>query len=69
VRRRRWHPSQKIAPTDDGIELVLDVVPKFELDNWILSFGDMAVVLEPADVRERIAAKLRRAAVRYDVRT
>jgi proteasome accessory factor B len=65
LRRRRWHPTQKLAATHDGIELVMDVASSFEVDNWILSFGDKATVIEPADLRERIAAQLQRAAARY----
>lgn len=65
VRRRLWHPTQKITATADGVELVLDVAPTFELDNWILSFGDKATVIEPASLRQRVAAQLRRAAALY----
>lgn len=65
IRRRRWHPTQKLVPSDDGIDLVMEVAPTFELDNWILSFGDKATVLAPADLRDRVASLLRRAAARY----
>jgi proteasome accessory factor B len=65
LRRRRWHPTQKLATTDTGIELTMDVASSFELDNWIFSFGDKATVIEPLDLRERVAAQLHRAAARY----
>ena len=65
VRRRRWHPSQKIRNVPNGIELVMDVQGTTELSSWIMSFGAHAEVLEPAELREAIAAELARAAGRY----
>jgi len=66
VRRRRWHPTQQIRKVDGGIELTMDVAGIVEVTNWVLSFGDKAVVLEPQKLREDIAAELRRAVQRYE---
>jgi proteasome accessory factor B len=65
VRRRQWHPSQKIRHVAGGLELTLDVVGGSELVSWVLGFGDKATVLEPVTLRQRIADELRRAAARY----
>ena len=65
VRRRRWHPTQKIRNVTGGIELAMEVQGTIELTNWILSYGEHAEVLEPAELREEMAGKLERAAARY----
>jgi predicted DNA-binding transcriptional regulator YafY len=65
VRRRRWHPTQQIRNVSGGIELTMDVAGTLEVANWILGFGEKAIVLEPAELRAQVAAELRHAANRY----
>jgi proteasome accessory factor B len=65
VRRRQWHPTQRIHNVEGGIELTMDVGGSTEVASWVLGFGDQAVVLEPASLREDVAAELRRAASQY----
>lgn len=65
VRRRQWHPSQKIRKVDGGILLTMDVAGSVEVPSWVLGFGDKATVLEPAPLRDEVAAELRRAAAKY----
>jgi len=65
VRRRRWHKTQRIHNVAGGIELPMDVGGSVEVASWVLGFGDQAVVLEPADLRDQIAAELRRAVANY----
>lgn len=56
VAESRWHESQRLTKQRDG-----SLVATFELSNteeigrWILSFGKHALVLEPKELRERIA--------------
>ena len=56
VEEARWHSSQELAKQRDG-----HLVATFALSNteeigrWILSFGKHALVLEPQELRERIA--------------
>ena len=46
---RTWHSSQKLKPLDGGgAELSLEVGIAPDLENWILSWGRHAKVLEPA---------------------
>jgi proteasome accessory factor B len=65
VRRRMWHPTQKIERVPGGIELTVDVSGTVELVSWVLGFGDKAEVLEPDSLREEVGAELERAATRY----
>jgi predicted DNA-binding transcriptional regulator YafY len=46
---RRWHPSQKNKKLKDGsLELAFEVAGTKEIKTWILGFGSLAKVLEPA---------------------
>lgn len=68
VAERRWHPSQEIHPVEpDGsvIDLTLTLSALEDIMRWILGFGAQAEALEPAELRERIAAELRSAATQY----
>jgi len=52
IAERTWHPSQSLAPRERGrVELSMEVGGIDELRTWILSFGDGALVLEPAALR------------------
>ena len=60
IKERKWHPSQKIFENPDGsVVLSLTVNHLLELKRWILSWGSMAEVLEPAsfidEVKQTIA--------------
>ncbi len=65
VRRRQWHPSQRIRNVEGGIILTMNVAPSVEVVSWVLGFGDKATVVEPATLRNDVAAELRRATARY----
>ena len=69
LRRRRWHPSQRIRRTNGGIEMSMEVAGTLELKSWVLGFGDKAEVLEPVSLREEIAQELDRASSRYTRKT
>jgi predicted DNA-binding transcriptional regulator YafY len=48
IRERRWHPTQRIDEHPDGsLTLSLTVNHLLELKRWILSWGEMAQVIEP----------------------
>ena len=65
VRRRTWHPSQRIRNTEGGVILTMNVAPSVEVVSWVLGFGDKARVLEPAQFSADVAVELRRAASQY----
>lgn len=60
VRRRRWHPSQRLRNTPAGIEMTMDVAPTFDLRGWGAQFrrqGDSARTGVTAEGGQRRAAK------------
>ena len=66
VRETRWHPSQQLTPRGDGaLDMRLSIASTIEIINWVLSWGPHCEVLEPRDLRDRIAADLRTAARVY----
>jgi proteasome accessory factor B len=68
VREATWHPTQEVEPTEDGGLLWrARVSGTLEIRLWVLSWGADVEVLEPAELREDIAATVRQAAARYEV--
>lgn len=66
VREATWHRSQEVAELDNGgLELTVTVAGIVEIQPWILSWGGGVEVLEPADLRDAIAASVRQASDRY----
>jgi proteasome accessory factor B len=62
----RWHPSQTLEPQDDGSLLWRGQVAGMrEIRIWILGWGADAEVLQPAALRDEVAAELLRAAALY----
>ena len=56
VQERQWHPSQKIKELrNGGIELSLTLGNLEEIERWILSWGDHAQVIGPAELVRRIS--------------
>jgi len=62
-----WHPTQQVTTEDDG-SLVwrARVSGTIEIRLWILSWGADVEVLEPASLRDDVAATLRRAVALYE---
>lgn len=66
ARENRWHPTQReVVLPDGGLALEFVVGGVQEITPWILSWGDVVEVLEPPDLRQRVAAIARRLASRY----
>ena len=66
VTETTWHPTQRITYGQDGS--MLFQVDADELDaitGWILSFGDVAEVVEPIELRTRIATCAKRMSCAY----
>lgn len=60
VRERVWHPSQIIHENLDGsLILSLTVNHLLELTRWILSWGAMALVLEPPHLSRKIKEEMK----------
>ena len=55
VRERIWHPSQQIQELTGGeIEFCVTLSSLYEIEPWVLSWGEHAQVLEPRDLGKRI---------------
>jgi predicted DNA-binding transcriptional regulator YafY len=66
IRARKLHPQQKLATSPDGrVRVQLPLVNPDTLVAWVLSYGDAARVVEPAELARQVATVLERAASRY----
>ncbi len=60
IRERIWHPSQELEELDDGrVVLRLRAGGFYEIKSWVLSFGAVAEVLEPEELREAVREEMR----------
>lgn len=60
------HGSQKKLQHDDnGLVIQLEVIPNYELEQLILSYGESIQVLSPKSLREKIRERLKRALEDY----
>jgi len=55
------HPSQKHKNDPTALEVKIKVIPNFELERLILSFGEQVKVISPQDFKERISQRLKSA--------
>ena len=66
VRETRWLPSAEVQDLPDGgLEVHLRVADEREMRRWVLGWGALVEVLEPASLRDFVADAHRRAAERY----
>lgn len=65
VGSRRWHPSQEITETEDGLEMVLNVNPSQEFIAWLLGYGHFVRVLEPESLVQTMRHRLQQALEQY----
>ncbi|MBD8489737.1 WYL domain-containing protein [Echinicola sp. CAU 1574] len=59
------HPSQKHKNDPSGLDVRIKVIPNFELERLVLSFGEQVEVIFPQDFKERIAHRLNSAIRSY----
>jgi len=65
---RIWHPTQKIKRLRSGeVELSFTAGGKMEILSWILSYGEQVELLEPAELCQELAEKIRRMAQLYEL--
>jgi predicted DNA-binding transcriptional regulator YafY len=66
VRDRLWHPSQRAETMPDGsVLLAFEAGGRMEIISWLLSYGEHAEVLAPAELREEVARIICEMAARY----
>jgi predicted DNA-binding transcriptional regulator YafY len=53
------HPTQKIKNEPTCLEVKIKVIPNFELERLILSFGEQVKVISPQDFKERIYQRIK----------
>lgn len=59
IRRKEWHPTQKIKELKDGsLELALLISGEDEIMRWILSWGKEAQVVKPKSLKTRILQEI-----------
>lgn len=59
IKTKPLHASQKRVREDDkGYEFSIEVIPNYELERLILSFGESIKVIEPLDLKEKISIRL-----------
>jgi len=63
---RIWHPSQKIRRQKSG-DLILEmkVGLSFELEAWILRWGEFAKVIKPKELKDRVIERLEKSTWMY----
>lgn len=59
------HPSQKHKIESTGLDVKIKVIPNFELEQLILSFGEHVKVISPSNLKERISQRLKIASSFY----
>ncbi len=61
-----WHKTQRLAFNDDGtLDFRGTVSGLGEISWWILGYGDQAEVIEPVELRERVAGHAERLLAKY----
>lgn len=59
------HSQQVISESANGLEVVIKVIPNFELEREILGFGESIQVISPLKLRDRIQQRLQKAICNY----
>jgi predicted DNA-binding transcriptional regulator YafY len=67
VQEATWHPNQRVEEADDGsLDWRTIVSGTIEIRLWILQWGSDVEVLAPVELRDDVAATLRRAVTQYE---
>jgi predicted DNA-binding transcriptional regulator YafY len=59
------HPSQKPKNEPTGLEVRIKVIPNFELERLVLSFGEQVQVMSPKSFKDRIFNRIKSASSLY----
>lgn len=65
VTTKPMHPTQKSSYTEQGLEVSIKVIPNYELESLILSFGEKVKVLSPVSFVDRIQNRMQDAVNNY----
>ena len=62
------HGSQrKLSDDQNGLLIEIEVIPNFELETLILSYGERVKVLAPEHFKDRISARIKEMATNYNI--
>ena len=59
------HETQKHYELEDGLLVKIKVIPNFDLEQLILSFGEGVKVLLPIHLKEKISARIELSLSKY----
>ena len=69
IRESYWHPSQQMEPlANGGLRFKVSLPSTLEITPWVRSWGPEAIVVEPAELREELAASFAAAVANYQAR-
>lgn len=60
VQTKPLHPTQKTEETDGRLIVKIEVIPNYELESLILSFGENVKVLGPEKLRVKMAERIKK---------
>ncbi len=67
IKTKPLHGSQRtIAENDQGFTFSIQVIPNYELEKLILSFGEQLKLIEPADLKEKLRTRLQNSLNNFD---
>lgn len=64
VRTKPLHPTQRHRSTESGLEVKIKVIPNYELEALLLSFGEHVEVIKPQSLKERIKRRIQKIALK-----
>jgi predicted DNA-binding transcriptional regulator YafY len=68
VSSRQWHPSQKIEILKNGkLKLTMRVGNMTQVAPWILSYGQLAQVIEPSELKAKIKTNIKEMSKKYRI--
>ena len=59
------HETQKHYEVEDGLLVKLSLIPNFELEQLILSFGDGVKVITPIHLKDKIVSRIQNSLNQY----
>lgn len=66
VETKALHPTQTVMGKDEnGVTIRIQVIPNFELEQLLLSYGESVRVLEPPELKEKMKSRLQIALENY----
>jgi len=66
VTTKPLHPSQRAKELQtDELQIIIKVIPNYELEMKLLSYGENVKVIRPESIKQRIAERLKQASKNY----